>query len=394
MRVLLINHFPLEGSGSGIYTINVAKSLINKNHEVCVIMPEIRKNYKRYNGIKLHPVYFYKEEKIDGQLPFNFPCFTTHPMSTNNFFSMSDEEIEMYKMAFSSAIEEEIRNFKPDIIHVQHIWILSSIAVNYNVPVVITAHGTDIIGYQRSNRFHSYCNNAVLKCKHIISISDDNNDLIINYFPTAKNKVTKIKNGYDEKIFYKKDYKKSDVLKSFGINETYDKIVCFAGKMTQIKGVDVLLKAAKMYENQNILTLLAGNGELFNEMNTLCHNLGLKNTYFLGNLDHDKLRELYNISDVSVVPSRFEAFGLVAIEALACGTPVIATKVGGLTQIINKDVGVLISTDDYVSLSKCIKNILCDNLDFDSNFIAKFAHDNYAQSSLIDKLIEVYKNSI
>lgn len=66
MRVLLINHFPLEGSGSGIYTINVAKSLINKNHEVCVIMPEIRKNYKRYNGIKLHPVYFYKEEKIDG----------------------------------------------------------------------------------------------------------------------------------------------------------------------------------------------------------------------------------------------------------------------------------------------------------------------------------------
>lgn len=155
-----------------------------------------------------------------------------------------------------------------------------------------------------------------------------------------------------------------------------------------------MLKAAKTYENQNILTLLAGNGELFNEMNTLCHNLGLKNTYFLGNLDHDKLRELYNISDVSVVPSRFEAFGLVAIEALACGTPVIATKVGGLTQIINKDVGVLINTDDYVSLSKCIKNILGDNLDFDSNFIAKFAHDNYAQSSLIDKLIEVYKNSI
>ena len=164
--------------------------------------------------------------------------------------------------------------------------------------------------------------------------------------------------------------------------------------MTQIKGVDVLLKAAKMYENENILTLLAGNGELFNEMNTLCHNLGLKNTYFLGNLDHDKLRELYNISDVSVVLSRFEAFGLVAIEALACGTPVIATKVGGLTQIINKDVGVLINTDDYVTLSNCIKNILGDNLDFDSNFITKFACDNYAQSSLIDKLIEVYKNSI
>ena len=85
MRILMINHFPLAGSGSGVYTMNIAKSLRDKGHDVCIIMPENRTNFNREDGIKLHPVYFKQKEEIPGQLPFNFPCFTTHPNSTLNF---------------------------------------------------------------------------------------------------------------------------------------------------------------------------------------------------------------------------------------------------------------------------------------------------------------------
>ncbi len=394
MRILLVNHFPLEGSGSGVYTVNIAKSLVNKGHEVCIIMPETTKSYKRYDNIKLHPVYFYDGEVIEGQLPFNFPCFTTHPRSTNNFFDMTDKEIELYKSAFDIAIKEEVKEFKPDIIHVQHIWILSSLAAKHNIPVVITAHGTDIIGHQRSTRFHEYTNNAVLKCKKIISISDDNNYLVLNNFPASKDKLVQLKNGYDEKVFYKSDYKKSEVLKELGIEKNYDKIICYAGKMTNIKGVDVILKAAKYYEKNDVVTILAGNGELFDDLRLLSRNLGLKNTFFVGNLDHDTLRELYNIADVSLVPSRFEAFGLVAVEALACGTPVIATDVGGLPGIINKNVGYIIKKDDEIMLSRYVNKIIGKEKTFDSNVIAKYAYDNYAQSSLIDKLIDEYNKVI
>lgn len=393
MKILLINHFPLEGSGSGIYTLNIAKSLVNKGHEVCIIMPEITKNHKKYRKIKLHPVYFYKEEKIKGQLPFNFPCFTTHPKSLNNFFDMTDDDINLYIEAFEKAIKEEIEIFKPDILHVQHIWILSYIAVKFDLPVVITAHGTDIIGHERSNRFHKYTYEAVKKCNQIISISDDNKKLILNNFPDAKDKISLIKNGYDEKVFYKTNYDKNAILKRFNINKCYDKIICFAGKMTKIKGIDILLKAAKIYENDNTLTLLAGDGELMNELKALSKELDLKNIYFLGNLEQDTLREIYNISDVSVVPSRFEAFGLVAVEALACGTPVIVSDVGGLPSIVNNKVGMITKKDDEKMLANFIIDVL-NNKNYDSFYIAKYAYDNYAKDSLINNLIEVYKKAL
>ena len=58
MKILFVNHFPLTGSGSGVYTCNLAKSLRNKGHECAIIFPEHRKEYESYDGIKLYPVFF------------------------------------------------------------------------------------------------------------------------------------------------------------------------------------------------------------------------------------------------------------------------------------------------------------------------------------------------
>ncbi len=395
MKILLINHFPLEGSGSGVYTMNIAKSLLQKGHEVCIIMPENKTDYKKpiEGGIKCHPIYFYDQEKIKGQLPFNFPCFTTHPRSVYNFFDMSDEDLLLYTTAFDKAIQEEIVSFSPDIIHVQHIWILSSLACKYDLPVVITAHGTDILGHEKSNRFHKYTMDAVEKCKQIISISEDNKKLVLKNFPNVEDKLVLMRNGYDERVFYQKEYDRKEVLDSLNIQGNYKNIVCFAGKLTHIKGVDLILEAAKIYENKDTLTLIAGNGELFEELNQLKDRLHLKNVYFLGNQDQDTLRKIYNISDVSLVPSRYEAFGLVAVEALACSTPVIATNVGGLESIIVKDVGMITPTNNSLKLAENINKILKKELHFNRNAIAIYAYKNYSQSLLIDQLIKIYQKT-
>lgn len=394
MKILLINHFPLEGSGSGVYTKNIAKSLIKKGHEVCIIMPENITNYDIIDNIKIHPVYFKDKEIIEGQLPFNFPCFTTHPRSIENFFDMDDDKIDKYISSFDKAIKEEIDSFKPDVIHVQHIWILAALACKYNIPVVITAHGTDIIGHEKSNRFHKYTIDAAKKCKSIICISDDNKNLVLKNFPYTKNKIKLIRNGYDENVFYKASYNKKEVLKELGIAKDFEKIICFAGKLTHIKGIDLILEAAKDYEKENILTLIAGNGELFDELNSLKNKLNLKNVYFLGNQNQEILRKIYNISDISLVPSRYEAFGLVAVEALACSTPVISSDVGGLTSIINDEVGIIIPTDNSDELLKNVKKVLNKEISFDRNKISKYAYDNYSQSLLINCLIEIYNNLI
>ncbi len=117
MKILLINHFPLVGSGSGIYVMNIAKELEKKGHEVCIIMPENTTQIINLENVKIHPVFFKREEIIEGQLDFNFPCMDPHPRSNFLFVDMTELQIKQYETAFRKAIEEEIKKFQPDIIH-------------------------------------------------------------------------------------------------------------------------------------------------------------------------------------------------------------------------------------------------------------------------------------
>lgn len=394
MRILLINHFPLQGSGSGVYVANIAKSLKKRGHEACIITPENTSDFSDIKDIKLHPVFFKYQEKIEGQLDFNFGCIDPHPRSSLLFGDMTDLQLQQYKDAFRKAIEEEILEFKPDIIHAQHIWIISEIALKYNIPVVVTSHGSDMMGYQAWQKFHPIMHEVVQNCKKIIAISDNNKEVITNTFKNSKEKVVTITNGYNEKVFYKEDYNKKEILKDLKIDKMYDKIVCFSGRLAENKGIDLLLQATKNYENDNILTLIVGAGEEFKKLKKLEEELELKNVVFLGNQDHNTLRKIYNISDVCAVPSRKEAFGLVVVESIACGTPVVATNRGGIPNILNNSIGILVEGENVTELGNAISKILNNEINFDSDYLAEYAKNNYRQDLFIDKLIEIYKESL
>lgn len=88
MKVLLINHFPLEGSGSGTYTKNIALHLRKRGHEVAVIFPE-NQPVPMLPGLQMYPVMFSRGKAQEDALPFNFPCFTTHPQSRMTFADLS-----------------------------------------------------------------------------------------------------------------------------------------------------------------------------------------------------------------------------------------------------------------------------------------------------------------
>lgn len=394
MRILLINHFPLQGSGSGVYVVNIAKSLIKKGHEACIITPENTSDFSDIKDIKLHPVFFKYEEEIEGQQEFNFACFDPHPRSNLLFGNMTDIQLQQYKEAFRKAIEEEILEFKPDIIHSQHIWIISEVALKYNIPVIITSHGSDIMGYQFWPKFHPMMHEVVKNCKKIIAISENSKESITNIFKNNKEKVVTIPNGYNEKIFYKEACNKEEILKEFKIDKMYDKIVCFSGRLAENKGVDLLLRAAKNYENEHILTLIVGAGEELKNLKKLQEELELKNIVFLGNQNHDTLRKIYNISDVCAVPSRKEAFGLVVVESIACGTPVVATNRGGIPNIINDSIGTLVEGENVTELGNAISKILNNQIKFDSDYLAEYAKNKYRQDLFVDELIEIYKECL
>ena len=336
MKVLMINHFPLVGSGSGTYTRNIAVNLIKKGHEVCIVFPENTTKFDLEPGIELVPVYFKHEEQIEGMLPFNFPCFTTHPRSTMTFYDLTDDELDMYLTAFEKAVAGAVETFKPDVIHGQHIWLLSWLAIKTGVPYVVTAHGTDLMGYKQGERFRKYADETAAGAKKIITISDDNNELVCELFPNCADKAYYMQNGYDTDRFYPEPVPREKIEEMFNL-KLRKKLVLFVGKLANFKGVDIFIEALRLYEEKHpgeITSFIAGDGELAPALKKQAADANLDTLHFLGHLNSTQLRELYSTADVSVFPSRREPFGLVAIEALACGSSVIATNQGGLKDII------------------------------------------------------------
>jgi len=393
VKVLMINHFPLDGSGSGTYTRNIAVHLQKKGHEVCVVMPENTKDFAPVPDVSIVPVYFQHTEVIEGMLPFNFPCFITHPRSIMTFDDLDDEQLDMYLSAFENAIDKIVKEFKPDIIHGQHIWLLSWLAIKTGVPYVVTAHGTDLMGYKKWERFRKYADETAIGAKKIITISNDNDELVRELFPTCGDKAVFMQNGYDTERFYPEPVPREQIEQMFDI-KLKEKLVLFVGKLANFKGVDILIEALRLYESQypnEVTTIIAGDGELAATLKKQAKDGDLHDLHFMGHLNSTQLRELYSTADVSLVPSRREPFGLVAIEALACGCPVIATNQGGLTDIINDEVGALVNVEDAEDLARAIREELCnkDRTQRGKN-AAKYALENYAQDSLMDTLIGIY----
>ena len=395
MRVLMINHFPIVGSGSGTYTRNIAVHLAKRGFEVSIVMPENTTRFGNIPGVKIYPVYFLNDEKIGDELPFNFPCFTTHPRSSTTFFDLDDSQIEAYLCAFRKAIGKAVEETRPDVIHAQHIWLLSWLAGETGVPYVITAHGTDLMGYQQGARFRRYADEAVAGAKRIITISNDNDELVRELFPSFLEKTVFMRNGYDPERFFPAPEPGEKMRAMFDIMPQ-ERFVLFVGKLAYFKGVDVLLEAARLYEGEKpgeILTLIAGDGELTAELKKLAKDYKLSGVHFLGHLDVSQLRTLYSTSDVCVVPSRREPFGLVAIEALACGCPVVATNQGGLPDIITDDVGALVDVDDAFGLSEAIlQELYRPDREYRRQQAAQHALFNYTQESLMDSLIEIFSS--
>ena len=392
MRVLLMNHFPLQGSGSGVYTVNIARALVRKGHEACIIMPENEVLAELdVDGIRLHPVYF--DSCSADALDFDFPCFTTHPRSVMTFYELDDAQVAAYEGAFRAAIEDEIAAFDPDVIHCGHIWLQASYAADYGIPLIITAHGTDLIGFQKSERFREQARKAFDTADAIITISKDSTALVNKLFGEPE-KVHLVRNGYDPTVFYPDESSVAEVLTHFDIDGDYDDIVSFAGKFAHFKGIDILLNAAAHYERDGVATIIAEDGELFGEMTALAKELGLRHVHFVHNQPHDVLRHLYSCATVSLLTSRNEPFGLVAIEALACGAPVIASDEGGPLDIITPEVGLLFQSENPEDLAREVQLVLDGDIDFDREEVARYALENYSQDVSIGELIALYEAAI
>ena len=119
-----------------------------------------------------------------------------------------------------------------------------------------------------------------------------------------------------------------------------EKTLLFVGRIEPLKGLELLIRATAELDGVAPVRLMVigggreGDPEV-ERMRALVNDLGIEGSVdFVGRVDHEELPFYYNAADVCVVPSFYESFGLAALESMACGTPVVATRVGGLSTIV------------------------------------------------------------
>jgi len=178
----------------------------------------------------------------------------------------------------------------------------------------------------------------VQKCHHIIAPTEREREELIRHYGASSEKISVVPCGVNLERFKALDKAQARQYLGFG----NDKIILFVGRIDPLKGIDKLIKALPYLRNiQGLRLLVIGGGEHsqheIEQLRKLACNLKIQNSVaFLDLVKHEQLPHFYSAADVCVVPSYYESFGLVALESLACGTPVVATDVGDFKSIIRE----------------------------------------------------------
>ena len=408
MKVLIVLQFYIEGSGSGVYSSNIARELLSAGHEVRMIVAENVADLEAHARSYILPtrsILFDSEGKGRGDLNFNVPYFTTHPRSATTFLELPDNDLSCYVDVLGNVLQDEIVKFSPDIVHCQHASIFAYHLSKLRVPYVITLHGTDIMGFQNDTRIRDMVMKGVNGAYRLVSISQHVSEEAKALFKVADEHIVLIQNGYDENVFFARNVAREQILEKLRVQQTQpllgdseQHVVSFVGKLAPFKGIDVLIRAAAIYEKElpNTITLITGQGQLHAELEELVKAVGAKGVHFLGHRNQNEVAEIYTIADVSTVPSRHEPFGLVALEAMACGTPVVATAGGGLVDFVDERVGALVAIDDEKALAHAIISELKSNSKLTKGAIAaKYAREKFSGWKLtVENLSSLFNSAI
>jgi len=243
-----------------------------------------------------------------------------------------------------NAFREE-EGLEYDVVH-SHYWLSSwvgrELSQAMGVPHLVTFHTLGLIKMQSRAGEVEQPERPVVEAEvmasadRIIAFSPHERDAMARLYGADAAKVSLVPCGVDLSVFRPLDQKA--VRESLGLNG--EKILLYVGRVEPLKGLDLLVEtAAQMDSEDGVRVIVVGadvNGDReMDRVKLLAKERDLEGQIdFVGQVDHKELPLYYNAADVCVVPSYYESFGLVALESMACGTPVVATRVGGLSTII------------------------------------------------------------
>ena len=330
--------YPTYG-GSGVVATELGKALAKKGHAVHFITysQPTRLNFFNEN-------LFYHEVSIK-----NYPLFEYAP----------------YELALASKMVDVVQYESLDILHVHYAIPHASSAYmakqilktkNIHVPVITTLHGTDITLVGKDSTYEPVVTFSINQSNTVTAVSESLKSETYKYFNIERD-INVIPNFIDLEKFkkQKKDHFKKAIC-PFG-----EKLLVHTSNFRKVKRVqDVIKIFTKIREKIPAKLLLVGDGPERSKMEELCRETGnCGDSRFLGKLE--SVEEVLSVSDLFIMPSEKESFGLAALEAMACQVPVICTDAGGLPELnINGFSGYVSKIGDIEDMAKNAFHILND----------------------------------
>lgn len=257
-----------------------------------------------------------------------------------------------------------------DVVH-GHDWLVASAAVGvaaaFDLPLVATIHATEYGRHQghlpgpMNHLIHGIEGWFVERADRTLVCSTYMHEQVRTLFGVPEDRLTTIPNGVAVDELAPPEDEVRALRRTLADDDTH--LVLFAGRLEYEKGVQTVLHALERLVDRvgAVRFLIAGVGTYSDELRRLVDELGLEHrVHFTGFLEEHALRLHYAAADVAIAPSLYEPFGLVATEAMACGTPVVVSDTGGLREIVADGTGLRFPPQDAEQLVERIAEVLTD----------------------------------
>lgn len=294
----------------------------------------------------------------------------------------------------SKEISHTIRKEKPDVISIQYVGYLAMLFYFINIfwkkPYTVSIHGSDIVKSRKVNSIEKWIINRILNgANKIISNSEYLSQQIEPLVSKSYiNKTVTLGNGIHVIDYKPVEYRISDRINIIGI-----------GRFSYKKGFDILISAFSEVNKKksNCKLILAGDGIEKENCETLSKKMNLQDKIeFTGYIENKDIRNVFERGDIFVLPSRNESFGVVVLEAMAYGVPVIITNSGGVVEIIdNGRTGFIVDVENHVDMAEKII-MLIENCNLRRNFrkLALEEVQKYDWNNIIDRYNDILQNTV
>ncbi len=364
-----ITCYPTVG-GSGVIATELGKMLAERGHEIHFITSSVP-----FRLNKIYPTVFFHEVEVN-----NYSVFQYSP----------------YDIALASKMADVIKDEGLDVLHVHYAIphavcaVLAREMSGQNIGIVTTLHGTDISVLGQDSTLSQAIRYGIDKSDVVTAVSEALKEQTYDLIDTVK-PIDTIYNFVDEREYRPLD--PGNLKAQFGI-QADEKVIIHVSNFRKIKNLPHVVDAfMKIRANMKAKLLLVGDGpEKHRVMDQVKGSPYVKDVLFLGK--QENLAELYSISDLKLLLSQQESFGLVLLEAMACGVPCIGSAVGGIPEVIDHGVdGYLVEQGDTDAVAEYAVNLLNDEQQL-QNFreaAMRAVNEKFHSSKIVEQYEKLYE---